>query len=112
MTAQSLDEVQGWFTILRSYTEQRDKAQEFIDLARSKIEEALGENETGLLAGVPVVKWTHVTSNRFDQKKAKAFLTDEQAAQCINTVESRRFVLLDMSDQTCTENGTPMTETN
>jgi hypothetical protein len=98
MTAQSLDEVQGWFTILRSYTEQRDKAQEFIDLARSKIEEALGENETGLLAGVPVVKWTHVTTNRFDQKKAKAFLTDEQAAQCINTVESRRFVLLDATE--------------
>lgn len=98
MTAQSLDDIQGWFTILRTYTEQRDKAQEFIDLARSKIEEALGENETGLLAGVPVVKWTHVTSSRFDQKKAKAFLTAEQAEQCLNVVKSRRFVLLDQVD--------------
>ena len=112
MTAQSLNNIEGWVTILRQYTIERDKAQETIDLARAKIEEALGEADTGELNGVPVVKWTHVTSNRFDQKKAKAFLTDEQAAQCINTVESRRFVLLDMSDQTRTENGTPMTETN
>jgi hypothetical protein len=94
MTAQSLDNIEGWVTILRQYTIERDKAQETIDLARAKIEEALGQSETGELNGVPVVKWTHVTTNRFDQKKAKAFLTDEQAAQCINTVESRRFVLL------------------
>jgi hypothetical protein len=95
MTAQSLDNIEGWVTILRQYTIERDKAQETIDLARAKIEEALGEADTGELNGFPVVKWTHVTTNRFDQKKAKAFLTDEQVTQCMNAIESRRFVLLD-----------------
>jgi len=95
MTAQSLNNIQGWVTILRQYTIERDKAQETIDLARAKIEEALGEADTGTIAGVPVVKWTHVSSSRFDQKKAKALLTDEQVTQCMNIVESRRFVLLD-----------------
>jgi hypothetical protein len=98
MTAQSLDELKGWITILRGYIAQRDEIQEHIDMARAKIEDALGDHDTGTIAGVPVVKWTHVTTNRFDQKKAKAFLTDEQAAQCINTVESRRFVLLDATE--------------
>jgi len=95
MTAQSLDNIEGWVTILRQYTIERDKAQETIDLARAKIEEALGEADTGELNGVPVVKWTHVTSNRFDQKIAKTFLTDDQLTQCMNPVQSRRFVLLD-----------------
>ncbi len=110
MTAQSLDDLKGWITILRGYIAQRDEIQEHIDMARAKIEDALGDHDTGTIAGVPVVKWTHVSSSRFDQKKAKALLTDEQVTQCMNVVESRRFVLLDMSDQTRTENGTTMTE--
>jgi len=95
MTAQSLDNIQGWVTILRQYIIERDKAQETIDLARAKIEEALGEADTGEIAGVPVVKWTHVTSNRFDGKKAKTLLTADQVEACMTAIESRRFVLLD-----------------
>jgi hypothetical protein len=95
MTAQSLDNIKGWVTILRQYTIERDKAQETIDLARAKIEEALGEADTGELNGVPVVKWTHVSSNRFDSKKAKEILTTEQVDACMTAIESRRFVLLD-----------------
>lgn len=95
MTAQSLDDIQGWVTILRQYTLERDKAQATIDLARTKIEEALGDADTGEIGGVPVVKWTHVTSNRFDGKKAKALLTPDQVDECMTAIESRRFVLLD-----------------
>jgi len=95
MTAQSLNNIEGWVTILRQYTIERDKAQETIDLARAKIEEALGEAETGELNGVPVIKWTHVTSNRFDSKKAKEILTAEQVESCMTAINSRRFVLLD-----------------
>ena len=110
MTAQPLDELKGWITILRGYIAQRDEIQEHIDMARAKIEDALGDHDTGTIAGVPVVKWTHVSSNRFDQKIAKTFLTDDQLTQCMNIVDSRRFVLLDMSDANRTENGTTMTE--
>ena len=68
--------------------EERKKA------AREHIEAALGDAETGTIAGVPVVHWTHVTSKRLDQAKAKLLLGDRLDEAMVETT-SRRFVLVD-----------------
>jgi hypothetical protein len=36
-----------------------------------------------------------VVSNRFDQKAAKALLTDDQVAACTKPSESRRFTIVE-----------------
>jgi hypothetical protein len=89
-----IDEVAGWIDVLRTAQGEKAKAEDVIAQARAKIEEALGEAEVGNVGGVPVVRWTFVRSERFDQKKAKAILGDA-AAECMVASESRRFTLVD-----------------
>jgi len=89
-----LDDLAGWIDVMRTAQTEKAKAEEVIKQARSKIEDALGEAEVGTVAGLPVVRWTHVTSERFDQKKAKALL-GEQASDCMVASESRRFTLVE-----------------
>jgi hypothetical protein len=68
---------------------------EQIELAEGHIKDALGDAEIGTIGGEPIVKWTHVTTNRFDQKAAKALLTDDQVAACTKPSESRRFTIVE-----------------
>jgi hypothetical protein len=93
--AKDIDEVAGWIDVLRKAQGEKAKADEVIAQAREKIEDALGEAEVGAVAGVPVVRWTFVRSERFDQKKAKAILGETNTAACMVTTESRRFTLVD-----------------
>lgn len=93
-TATDLDAIAGWVTVLREANAAKARAEETAALARTKIEEALGDNEIGLVDGAPAVRWVHVTSTRFDQKKAKAILGDAAEA-CMVATESRRFTLVD-----------------
>lgn len=92
--ATPLDDLAGWIDVLRKAQGEKSRAEEVIAQARTKIEEALGETEIGTIDGTPVVRWTHVTSERFDQKKAKALL-GEQATACMVASQSRRFTLVD-----------------
>ncbi|NBX97805.1 hypothetical protein EBQ81_02980 [bacterium] len=48
--------------------------EEVADVARSHIESSLGDNEIGLYKGQEVVRFTSVTSTRFDTKRAKEIL--------------------------------------
>ena len=93
-TTRDLDDLAGWVTVLREATKEKKRAEEVIAQAREKIEDALGDAEVGTVAGAPVVRWTFVRSERFDQKKAKALLGDDAAA-CIVPTESRRFTLVE-----------------
>lgn len=61
--------------------------------ARERIEAALGDNETGTVAGRPAVRWSFVTSKRLDQKKAKALLGDRVDEAMVEST-SRRFSLV------------------
>ena len=88
-----LDELAGWVSIYRAAQDAIAKAEEAKAVAREKIEDALGDDEVGTIAGQPVVRWTFVHSERFDQKKAKAILGDEAAA-CMVTSTSRRFEIV------------------
>ena len=90
-----LDELRGWIDIYTAGQEAKAKAEEAMAVAREKIEDALGDDEVGTVDGAPVVRWTHVTSTRFDQKAAKALLTQTQLAKCMVASESRRFTLVE-----------------
>jgi hypothetical protein len=88
-----LDELAGWLDIYRAAQDTIAKAEEAKAVAREKIEDAMGDDEIGTINGEPVVRWTYVHTDRFDQKKAKAILGDEAAA-CIVTTTSRRFEMV------------------
>jgi predicted phage-related endonuclease len=67
--------------------------QEVADIARAHLENELGDNEEGFYQGRRVLRWTSVTSNRFDVKKAREILP-EQVLDLLNVQQSsRRFTL-------------------
>jgi len=93
-----LDELRGWLDIYAAGQDAKAKAEEAMAVAREKIEDALGDDEVGTVDGQPVVRWTFVHSERFDQKKAKAILGDDLAA-CMVPQTTRRFVLVKAGDE-------------
>ena len=93
-TTKALDDIAGWVEVLRRAQAEKQRAEDVIAQAREHIEDALGDSEIGTVNGEPVVRWTFVHANRFDQKRAKAFLGDEYDA-CLVTSSSRRFSLVD-----------------
>lgn len=90
-----LDDLAGWIDKLRELKSQRTDIDEQIERAENKIKDALGEAETGLVDGEVAVKYTHITSQRFDVKTAKTILTDEQIATCTKESAYRRFTLVE-----------------
>lgn len=91
-----LDSLANWVE-LYAETQARIKAlQERAAAARERIEAALGDAETGTVAGTPVVRWAHVTSVRLDQGRAKRALQALGVLdQCQVTATSRRFTLVE-----------------
>jgi predicted phage-related endonuclease len=73
--------------------------QEVADVARTHIEKALGNAETGLFENRPVVRWSFVESRRFDTKRAKEILPQD----VLNNLElisySRRFALVEQNNE-------------
>jgi hypothetical protein len=94
-TEVELDALVNWVIHLKQLRQDRNMIDEQIELAEGHIKDALGDAEIGTIGGEPIVKWTHVTTNRFDQKAAKALLTDDQVAACTKPSESRRFTIVE-----------------
>lgn len=92
-----IDHLAGWLGILREAQAQKAKAEEAIRVARQHIEDALGDDEIGTIAGAPVVRWTRVTSRRFDASKAKELLAPEQVEACTVESTTRRFTVVEAS---------------
>ena len=90
-----LDALANWVVHLKQLRQDRAEIDEQIELAEGHIKDALGDAEIGTIGGEPIVKWTHVITNRFDQKAAKALLTDDQVAACTKPSESRRFTIVE-----------------
>ena len=90
-----LDALVNWVVHLKQLRQDRNMIDEQIELAEGHIKDALGDAEIGTIGGEPIVKWTHVITNRFDQKAAKALLTDDQVAACTKPSESRRFTIVE-----------------
>ena len=67
--------------------------EEVADVARSHIEASLGDNEIGLYKGQEVVRFTTVTSMRFDVKRAKEILPPQVLDVLQIQSNHRRFTL-------------------
>jgi predicted phage-related endonuclease len=90
-----LDALANWVLHLKQLRADRAQLDEQIEMAENQIKDALGDAEVGTIGGEPVIRWSHVVSNRFDQKAAKALLTDDQVAACTKPSESRRFTIVE-----------------
>lgn len=93
----AIDNLAHWVEVLHEAKAEIAAQEERIAVAREKIEAALGDAETGTVGGEPVVRWTHVTSRRFDQTLAKARIPGDLLVQCYTESTSRRFALVDPS---------------
>lgn len=69
--------------------------QEIADIARSHLENALGDCEEGIHNGQTVVRWTNVESRRFDVKRAKEMLPTQVVEMLEVVQQSRRFSLVE-----------------
>lgn len=83
----------GWIELYKKTQAQIKELDEKVATAKAKIQEALGENELGLIDGRVVVRWTRVTTVRLDQQKAKEILDPKIYAFLSRESESRRFTL-------------------
>jgi len=88
-----------WLEQYRAALAKIKEWEEVADVARSHIEAALGDAEVGLYKGQQVVRYTTVTSTRFDVKRAKELLP----AQVLDVLQvqsnSRRFTLVNQDQQ-------------
>jgi hypothetical protein len=73
--------------------------QEVADIARSHLEAAIGDNQHAIYQGREVIRWTSVSSKRFDVKKARELLP-ENVIELFETEQlSRRFTLVDQESE-------------
>jgi predicted phage-related endonuclease len=91
-------DMMGWIQLLKMSQADIKALEEKVATAREKIQEALGDNEVGLIDGSPVVRWTKVTSTRLDMKKAKEVLDPKVLAFLSSESTSRRFTLVDTDE--------------
>jgi predicted phage-related endonuclease len=91
-------DMKGWIELLKLSQADIKVLEEKIQVAREKIQEALGDNEIGTIDGQPVVRWTKVTSTRLDMKKAKEVLDPKILAFLSSESTSRRFTLVDTDE--------------
>jgi predicted phage-related endonuclease len=91
-------DISGWIELYKKTQADIKVLEEKVAAAKEKIQEALGENEIGLIDGSPVVRWTKVTSTRLDLKKAKEVLDPKILAFLSSESTSRRFSLVETDE--------------
>lgn len=88
-----------WLEQYRSALAKIKEWEEVADVARSHIEAALGDSEVGLYKGQQVVRYTTVSSTRFDVKRAKEILPPQVLDVLQVQSSSRRFTLVNQDQQ-------------
>ncbi len=91
-------DIAGWIELYKKTQADIKTLEEKVAAAKEKIQEALGENEVGLIDGSVVVRWTKVTSTRLDMKKAREVLDPKILAFLSSESVSRRFTLVDADE--------------
>jgi predicted phage-related endonuclease len=91
-------DIAGWIELYKKTQAEIKTLEEKVAAAKEKIQEALGENEVGLIDGSVVVRWTKVTSTRLDMKKAREVLDPKILAFLSSDSVSRRFTLVDADE--------------
>lgn len=93
------DGIAQWLQQYKHAKEEIARWEEIADIARSHLENAMGDAETALYENKPVVRWTRVESRRFDTKKAREILP-QQVIDVLEIVSmSRRFTIVDQDPQ-------------
>jgi predicted phage-related endonuclease len=92
-------ETADWVQRYRETMAEIKALQEQADIARTRIESAMGDCQIGFYHNRPLVRWTTVTTTRLDTTKVKAALSAELIEQFSNTSVARRFTLLDEDSQ-------------
>jgi len=88
-----------WLKQYRDALSKVKEWQEIADIARSHLEVALGENEVAIYQGQEVVRWSTVTSKRFDVKKAREMLPGNVISLFELEQVTRRFTLVDQDKE-------------
>jgi predicted phage-related endonuclease len=88
-----------WLEQYRAALAKIKEWEEVADVARSHIEAALGDAEVGLYKGQQVVRYTTVSSTRFDVKRAKELLPAQVLDVLQVQTNSRRFTLVNQDQQ-------------
>ena len=88
-----------WLEQYRAALAKIKEWEEVADVARSHIEAALGDAEVGLYKGQQVVRFTTVTSTRFDVKRAKELLPPQVLDVLQVQTNSRRFTLVNQDQE-------------
>ena len=89
-----IDALLNWLVLLKGLRADRADIDMQIEIAEGHIKDALGDAEVGTINGEPVVRYSRIVTNRFDQKAAKELLTPEQVERCTKATESRRFTIV------------------
>jgi len=84
----------GWIEQYKNCLSKIREWQESADIARANIEASMGDAQLALYRGQPVIRWTLITSKRFDVKKAKDFLPADLIEKLSSEIESRRFTVV------------------
>lgn len=84
----------GWLNVYRSAEEKIRELDEVKLKAREQLEQALGDCETGTVAGRPAVRWSFVKSQRFDQSQFRESHPDLYERFRVPLM-SRRFTVVD-----------------
>jgi predicted phage-related endonuclease len=85
----------AWIELYRKTQSEIKALEEKLEQAKAKIQEAMGDNEVGLLEGRVAVRWTKVTSVRLDVAKAKEILDPKIYGFLSRESTSRRFTLVE-----------------
>lgn len=92
-------ETADWVQRYRETLLEMKVLQEQADIARARIESAMGDCQIGFHHNRPIVRWTTVETTRLDTSKVKAALSAELIEQFSNTSISRRFTLVDQDNE-------------
>lgn len=93
-TPTDLESLRWAVELLRFAKERKAELKTLEDQARDAIEQALGDNEIGVLDGHVAVTWKTHTQNRLDQQTLKKTFPDIYEV-CRKTSDVRRFEVLD-----------------
>lgn len=88
-----------WLEQYRNALAKKKEWEEVADVARSHIETALGDNEIGLYKGQEVVRFTTVSTMRFDVKRAKEILPPQVLDLLQMPTNHRRFSLVEQENE-------------
>jgi predicted phage-related endonuclease len=89
------DNTAQWLKQYREALAKIKEWEEVADIARSHLENALGDCEEGLHNGQTVVRWTAIESKRFDTKRAREILPPQVIEMLEVVSHSRRFSVVD-----------------